>query len=232
LLNKRRTDPTSTGLLVVPPGAILSISGVGMGPDEALNATVTADGYLPTSLGGTQIYFGDVPAPVISVQARTVVCIAPFELANRQISTVHVQRDGVKSNAVRVPVFANAIEILAGVDQNGTRLPSPENGIFPATPGSVVTLYVAGMGQTNPPSVDGRINGGELRTFAAPVNVVAINTRQNAEVLYAGPAPGEVAGISQVNFRIPESLSGFVSFAIGFDVVHDADIIGFSVAPR
>jgi uncharacterized protein (TIGR03437 family) len=66
----------------------------------------------------------------------------------------------------------------------------------------VVTVYAAGLGQTDPPSVDGSVNTGEARQ---PVNTVKllINNWLAPEILYSGPAPGQVAGVTQFNFRVP-----------------------------
>jgi uncharacterized protein (TIGR03437 family) len=60
-------------------------------------------------------------------------------------------------------------------------------------------IYAAGFGQTEPPSVNGQINGvGKLS-----VATVVLFGEQTAEILYAGPAPGQVAGITQINVRVP-----------------------------
>jgi uncharacterized protein (TIGR03437 family) len=79
-------------------------------------------------------------------------------------------------------------------------LNSPSN---PAPRNSIVSVYADGLGQTNPPGVDGAVTGAALSTAAAPVSA-SING-VDSEVLYAGTAPGIVAGVFQVNVRVPEA---------------------------
>jgi uncharacterized protein (TIGR03437 family) len=41
-------------------------------------------------------------------------------------------------------------------------------------------------------------------------------TGQNAQILYAGPAPSQVAGASEVNFRVPQHSAGTCTVYIGW----------------
>ena len=74
----------------------------------------------------------------------------------------------------------------------------------PAQPGGIVIVYGTGAGQTTPPGVDGAVAGPELAEPVLPVKVFIGGVE--AVVDYAGSAPGLVAGVLQVNVRIPESL--------------------------
>ena len=147
--------------------------------------------------------FDGIPAPLISVQSEQVVCIAPFALAGRTAATVQVESGGSLSNAIRVPVTPTAVAILAVVNQADTANSEDR----PAAPGSVITLYVAGLGPTDPPTADGTINGAGSAPPKASVTV-QINGWLSGDILYYGPAPGQPAGITQINFRIPESIPG------------------------
>ena len=84
----------------------------------------------------------------------------------------------------------------------------------PAARGSVIQIYATGEGQTSPAGIDGRIaRGGSLPKPLLPVQVW-VDGKQ-AEVHYAGAAPDEVAGLFQLNVRIPpDSSSGDVSIEI------------------
>ncbi len=66
--------------------------------------------------------------------------------------------------------------------------------------GELIALYATGAGFTSPQPPDGRL-AARTSMVLAPVTVT-IGGR-NAEVLYAGAAPGLVAGVVQVNARIP-----------------------------
>jgi uncharacterized protein (TIGR03437 family) len=188
---------------VVAPGAVVVLPGTGLGPAQQANSQVTAGGTLETTLAGTRVTFDGIPAPLISVQAGQVVCMAPFGLAGRTAATVQVESGGSVSNAIRVPVTPTAVAILAVVNQNGTANSQDR----PAAPGSVITLYVAGLGPTDPPTADGMINGAGSAAPKASVTV-QINWWLSGDILYYGPAPGQPAGIAQINFRIPDSIPG------------------------
>ncbi len=146
--------------------------------------------------------------------------------------TIQAANNGSLSQAMRVPVTSVAAEILALANQDSTTNSSAN----PAAQGSVVTVYAAGMGQTAPPGNDGQINGGQIngtdaRTFPSPVNVV-IDTVPVNGILYAGPAPGQVAGIDQISVSLPALNAGYHLMSVGFGSPSSGtfDTIAFYVA--
>jgi uncharacterized protein (TIGR03437 family) len=83
-------------------------------------------------------------------------------------------------------------------NQDGT-LNSAAN---PAAKGSVIVLYATGEGTTNPPGQDGLISSSDvLREPVLPVSLTIGG--QTAQVLYAGSAPGNVAGVMEVEAIVP-----------------------------
>ncbi|MCX6631463.1 MAG: hypothetical protein NTW28_27945, partial [Candidatus Solibacter sp.] len=112
----------------------------------------------------------------------------------------------------------------AAVNQDGTR-----NG--PATPapaGSVLTLYATGEGQTLPAGVDGKVGAAPLPQPVAPVTMTVGGVA--AEVRYAGGAPGQIAGVMQVNVVVPGGLAGAVPVVLTVSGV--ASQPGVTVAVR
>jgi len=80
----------------------------------------------------------------------------------------------------------------------------------PAAQGSVIVLYGTGGGQTNPASIDGGFNPLNADgVLLLPVTVTIGG--QPATVNYAGPAPGLVDGVMQINAVLP---SGIASGAV------------------
>jgi len=78
-----------------------------------------------------------------------------------------------------------------------------------------VSVYTTGLGSVNPPVMDGTLTPGTLSWQVQPAS--AMVDGQSATVLYAGTAPGLVAGVSQVNVVIPQSArSGSVPIVIYF----------------
>jgi uncharacterized protein (TIGR03437 family) len=78
---------------------------------------------------------------------------------------------------------------------------SPAN---PAARGSVVVLYGTGFGLLDPQPADGAIADQTAVTrFAVTASLAGVP----AEVTYAGAAPGLIAGVVQINVRIPEGIA-------------------------
>ena len=74
---------------------------------------------------------------------------------------------------------------------------TPDN---PAARGSLVTFWITGFGQYEAAATDGVLTS-DLSRVRVPAAVTFQN--QPAELLYAGSAPGMVAGVAQVNARVP-----------------------------
>jgi uncharacterized protein (TIGR03437 family) len=115
--------------------------------------------------------------------------------------------------------------LLAILNEDGS-INSPSN---PAARSSIVTIYGTGGGERDPAVADGQILSDVLPRTSLPISVWFDNGPQydfNAygEVLYAGGSPGSVAGLLQVNVRVPpDALAGN---AVAFGLV-----IGNSRAP-
>ncbi len=184
-----------TQLLGIAPGEMIRISGRGLGPIGTFVAQLDYTGRVATSLGGTQVLINGVPAPLISVQASSIVCMTPFEVSGHTAATVQIVQNGIATPSVVVGVkeVAYSPDVLAVVNANGT-LNGPPN---PAHPGQFITLYVTGFGGTAPPVPDG-----SLYQLPLPVPLYQIDSQN---VTYAGPASGLVAGIWQVNVKLPSN---------------------------
>ena len=77
----------------------------------------------------------------------------------------------------------------------------------------MISIYATGEGQTASAGVDGLIAGSlPLPRPRQPVSVRIDG--QAAEVVYAGAAPGQVAGLMQVNVKIPAASRGDVPVEI------------------
>ena len=187
-------------------GSIMVLTGAGLGPAEQVGAVLSPSGTVANSLGGTSVTFDGVAAPLLSVQAGRVVCIVPFEAAKGN-GIVQVQYNGAASNLVHIPIQPLAVELLSVSATTGSA-------------GSVVTLFLAGMGSTDPPGVDGQVNGSQPAKPVTAVDVQFANYQGstpvigNADLLYLGNAPGQVAGIMQINFQVPQLPPGTYSVEV------------------
>src|SRR5208337_3933800 len=73
---------------IVVPAEIVSLYGVGIGPAAAIPGQVQNGRYL-SSLGGYQVLFDGVAAPLLYAGSSQINALVPQEVANRV--TTHVQ---------------------------------------------------------------------------------------------------------------------------------------------
>lgn len=191
------------------PGMIAVIAGSNIGPDNLLTAALDANGLVASTLGETQVLVNNRPAPLVYVSKGQTSFIVPYETAVGANAQVVVSYKGVRSAPFTVPVVA-ASPGLFSANSSGTGQGAilNQDGGFnnaqnPAAKGSVIVLFLTGEGQTDPPGSDGQIANGVFPKPALPVRVDMGGIQ--AEVLYAGAAPGQVAGLMQVNAKIPDN---------------------------
>lgn len=200
---------------IVAPGGIVSLYGVGLGPAAGVGAQLDSGGKFPTELAGTQVLFGGVPAPLLYAAANQVNAVVPFGVSSGPLTTVQVRSAAGTSETVALRVVAADPAILA--------IPDPSIGAYrslllnqdgsinslsnPAQPGSIITFWVSGTGLFQTSLEDGSIVEPPLPIPALPISVGLLQypTPLPVEVLYAGAAPGILAGIVQMNIRIPPS---------------------------
>jgi uncharacterized protein (TIGR03437 family) len=183
----------------IAAGEAIRILGKKMGPAAATPGVIQS-GVLASNPAGVEVIFDGAAVPLLSVSAQEIDLVAPFELAAKSTTTIQVRYNGAQSNPVRVAVTATALQILGVFNADF----SPNSTSNPAQAGSVVILYLAGAGQTNPPSRDGQVNAGPLAAPGMPIQLEWFDN--NATILpiaFAGAAPGLAAGILQVNFVAP-----------------------------
>ncbi len=194
----------------VSPGEVVTLFGTGLGPANGVGAQLAPDGSLATALAGTRVLFDGRPAPLLYASDRQVNAVVPFVL--RQRTTLEVERAGIRCPAAILPLAAAAPGIFT-LDGSGSGLAAALNQdgsvnsrSNPAERGSIVTFYATGLGMLDPLPPDGQV--APLR-LPLPAPVLEVKVRiggQPAEVLYAGQAPGLVAGVIQINARVPRDL--------------------------
>jgi uncharacterized protein (TIGR03437 family) len=143
----------------------------------------------------------------------------PFELYGRFSTRMQVEARSQLSREVELRVADSAPALFtlnasgfgqgAVLNQNGT-VNGPTN---PAARGEAIVIYGTGLGQTNPPSVTGRVATQVATPLAIPVRVSIGGL--DSTVLYAGPAPGLISGAAQVNALVPaEAPTGTVQVGV------------------
>ncbi|MBY0372992.1 MAG: FG-GAP-like repeat-containing protein [Bryobacteraceae bacterium] len=196
-----------TGPAAVAPGEIVTIFGRNLGPAQLVTARLEPPGYLATELGTTRVFFNGTPAPLIYARNDQVSAVVPYGLPVGQTIALQVAYGSMYSAAASLravaahpgvfTLSASGAGAAAVINQDG----SVNSASNPARRGSIVAFFATGEGLTNPAGQDGRISSPPL---AAPVLAVTVGmANQGAEILYAGAAPGIVAGLMQINARVP-----------------------------
>ena len=184
----------------VVPGQLIQISGSNLGPANKASAQLDASGRLPFILANTVVFFDNVPAPLLTVEASSIMCFVPFEVVST--TKITVSSNGQMSNTVLTGIVTSSPQVLSVLNQDG----SVNSANHPAKAGSVIMLYVSGLGQMNPPGDDGLVNASPLPVPLAPVTVYFPTTPSAVTPQFVGAAAGLIAGITQVNAQVPASI--------------------------
>jgi uncharacterized protein (TIGR03437 family) len=184
----------------VAPGMIATIFGTALAPSQKSASGVP----LPTTLNGVSVTVNGVSAPLFYVSPVQINFQVPYETPNGT-SAIQVEVLGEPaSNAYQVPVALSSVGIFQygsdrGVVQNQDyTLNAPTN---PAAAGSVVMVYLTGIGATVPPVADGAV--APPSNFAVPVaTATATIGDANAPLQFFGLTPGTV-GLAQANILVP-----------------------------
>ncbi len=220
----------------IAPGELVTIFGTAMGPSILANLRLTESGRVDTSVAGTQVFFDGFAAPIVYTSAGAVSVIVPFEVAGTRTTSVFVQFQSIRSNTLTIPVIDSVPGIFT-IDATGfgqgailnqdSSVNSEKNG---ADPGSVIVIYATGAGQTDPGGVDGAITSEVLAVPRAKVTVQIGG--EPAEVIYAGSAPLEPAGMLQVNAKVPADVPRGKSIPVVVTVGAASSQAGVTVAIR
>jgi uncharacterized protein (TIGR03437 family) len=195
----------------VAPGEIVAVFGNALGP-ATLTAGTFSRGFLSTQIpGAAQIFFNGVPAPLLYSSFGLASAIVPFEVAGAASVNVVLLYQGTTSATTVIPVTTAAPGIFTS-NTTGTgqaaavnvSTGSVNNAANPVRIGGYIELYITGAGQTMPALSDGQV---ATATAITQLPVTATVGGVNAPVTYAGAAPGEVAGVIQVNVQIPAGVS-------------------------
>ena len=193
----------------VVPGEIVDIFGDGLGPATLAPLQLTASGLISNSLAGTQVLFDGTPAPLLFVQQKQIAAVVPYATAGKSTTQVKVITTAGSSVPVALQIGstspglftydASGKGLAAALNQDGVTVNSAQN---PAVAGTIVALFGTGEGATIPKGVDGQIIGSLPLPFPGfPVGVTIGGLPTN--VVYAGSAPGLVAGVFQIDVQIP-----------------------------
>lgn len=189
----------------VSPGQLISIFGDNIGPLNAVTGN-WENGLLGKSLEGVEVYLDEFRAPILFASRRQVNVVTPFGVAGRENIRI-VVRNGFQSAHFLEQKCTKAQPGLFTMEGTGKGLVlalredgTNHSATSPIRAGSVATVFGTGFGLPISQWADGQVVTLAER-FREGVKVFVGG--QESVVEYAGTAPGQLAGIAQVNFRVP-----------------------------
>ncbi|MBL8239542.1 MAG: hypothetical protein JNM66_19115 [Bryobacterales bacterium] len=172
-----------------------------------------APGMLAAAFGArlegavSQARVGGLPASVLYTTMAQSAFSIPFAMDQFTRSQAEFVTGGCSTGLATVRLVPSAPGIFT-LDATGRGQAAALNEDFsantsaaPVTRGKTVVLWATGQGTTEPPSKDGEITREPLPRALARMTAKVGGV--DAEVSYGGPAPGLIAGISQINVIVP-----------------------------
>lgn len=210
----------------IAPGGLITLFGNGLGPQQGIQTQATQQSPFPTQVSNMEVTFDGKPAPLLWVQEHQINVVVPWSLTPGKTTQVCVSNNGAKLNCLTWPVAETDPAVFtvdgayaAALNQDGT----VNSAANPAKVGSVVSVFATGMGPISPPQADGSLVGLPLPVNEMPVGVAYNSgcirppdcTFANLTVDYQGPAPFELAGLTQINFHVPDQIPSLPLFGAG-----------------
>ena len=208
----------------VSPGELVSVGGTGIGPSTSAGLTLDQNGKVSTLLGGVQVLFNGLPAPLTYVSSTQINAIVPYEIQAVSSPFVQVKYQGQASNSFSL-TRAVASPALFTSNGSGTGPAAALNQDLsyntsqnPALKGGYLVLYMTGEGQTAPPGVTGQVTTESTTPPLTPQPVLPVTVLiggQPASIAFYGEAPNLVSGVMQLNVQIPLNIpSGDVPIVV------------------
>jgi uncharacterized protein (TIGR03437 family) len=193
----------------ISPGEILTLFGSELGPTQVSTLTVNSSNLVDNILQGTQVTFNGIPGPMIFTYDKQISVVAPYGIAGQSTVNVVVSYLGIQTASMQFKVVP-ANPALFTLNNSGkgdaaiirysdTSVISTSN---PASAGDILELYGAGYGVASPSQPDGAVIGSVLPIPTATTTLLIDN--QPVQTTYLGAAPGDVNGVLQINFVVPQ----------------------------
>lgn len=193
----------------ISPGGAATFFGQALGPTNGEGANVGQDGKVTSQIAGSRVLFDGIPAPMLFARSDQLNFMVPYSMEGRRQFYVQTEYNGIVSEPrLYLGELPRPSLFIAGTGPSGFYNSdwSINSSSNPARPGSIVFAYMNAVGPTMPAGVDGLPNTSPLPKPILPIEVTVAGFR--AEIEFLGGAPGIVAGIMQMNMRIPASFTG------------------------
>ena len=193
-------NPLAAGALA--PGTLVQVSGTGL----SSKVMAALPGALPTTLNGTQVLIGGIPAPLSLVSPVSIAAELPFGLTPGMQYQILVSANGALTTPDTVQLSGTSPGLatvtgglVAAMHLDGSAVTE----MAPAAPGETLVMLGAGLGLTDTAVADGAVSPADPLANAVSMPTLTIDG-DPAAILFAGLQPGTV-GIYQINFTVPAS---------------------------
>jgi uncharacterized protein (TIGR03437 family) len=187
----------------VAPGEIITIYGFSVGPKAFKTFNVTG-GKFDTTLARAKITFDGVPAPILYASWTQTSVVVPYSVRGGTTQVI-VEYKGRPSAPVTLQVAQTSPGIFTasatGSGQGAILLEdySVNTAQNPVSRGRAAMVFTTLGGENG---VDGLLAAGVAQH---PLPVTATIGGKDAQVIYAGPSPGLIWGLTQVNVIVPDA---------------------------
>ena len=205
----------------VSPGQLITLFGTGIGPaTTATTADANNDGYADTSLNSVSVTIDGKAAPLLYVSQHQISVQVPYDVTLGTAKAIVVTNGSTPANGtVDIAAAAPAVFTLDGTGTGQAAALNQTGSVYtvnstttPAKPGDTVILYITGEGDyattINPRTgylIPPTLPAATLPQLT-PLPTVTIGGAA-ATVSYAGPLPGSILGIMQINAKVPAGLT-------------------------
>ena len=209
----------------ISPGEIITLFGTNygssnpsyLGPGQVAGLTLNTAGTAAlTNLQGTQVTFNGVPGAMDFTLDSQIAVIVPYEIANASTVSVVVSYLGGSSSTLNfnvVPTTPALFTLNFSGQGDAAIVRYSDSAVIrksnPASAGDLLELYGEGYGVATASTAlpDGAVVSGSTLPVPAAATTLLIDG-QAVPTVYAGAAGGDVNGVLQVNFKVPQLAAG------------------------
>jgi uncharacterized protein (TIGR03437 family) len=221
------------------PGQLASI----FGSDLASEANGYGGDAAPTSLGGAAVTFNGIPAPLLYSSPGQINFQVPFEISNQAVVEMKLTGPSLAAPLKRIlPVVRRQPSPFLNFDPGASSGCSPSLTYYrtlalalnddgslnscgnPAREGTTVTVFLNGIGGTDPPLKTGVFNAS---TPAKSDALISLASPYMAREVSASPDPGSISSVWRVSVAVPPGTPGYLYLPLRVEdaVVYETPLV-------